>query len=123
MTTYPNAPGFERGSETSKAAAESVEHTAASLREKVFDLICQYPGRGLTDFEIQALSGHLATVRPRRCELSAAGRIIPNGLKRLSPSGREAKAYVQAPPGPSEPAVTPSPQKTPPPVQADLFKP
>ncbi len=119
MKTYPYAPGFEKGSETSETAAESVEDSAASLREKVFNLICQHPGRGLTDFEIQVLSGYPATLRPRRCELMASGRIIPNGLKRLSPSGREAKAYVQAPP-----ECKPLPEKTTPlaAVQADLFE-
>jgi len=86
--TFPSVP-----SATSEAAADSVNPTAASnLREQIYTLIQKSPN-GLTDEEIQdqlSLAGN--TERPRRWELSKAGRIGKFGTRKTK-TGRQAAVW------------------------------
>lgn len=94
MDLFKAGAPFQRHSETSRASAEAVKPCAATLREKVFELIRYTGSYGLTDIEIQkGLGMEGSTQRPRRIELLRAGRIRQNG-KRRTPSGREAAVWV-----------------------------
>lgn len=84
----------QRHSPTSIAAAESIAPSTATLAERVYR--CILSCGPITDDGIQAalaMSGN--TERPRRRELEAAGRIIPDGTKPTA-SGRQAVAWVVA---------------------------
>jgi hypothetical protein len=87
--SFPSVP-----SATSEAAADSVNPTAAAnLREQIHALIQKSPD-GLTDEEIQdqlKLEGN--TERPRRWELSKAGRIGKSGT-RATKTGRQAAVWI-----------------------------
>lgn len=78
---------------TSRAAAEAIEPTAATLRRQVLDFIESCGDRGATDCEIQAALGMSGdTQRPRRWELSdcESPLIVDSGLRRRTERGREA---------------------------------
>ena len=83
------------GSETSQAAAESIEPTAGTLRAQVLEFL---RGRGLfgaTDHEMQeALNMNPSTQRPRRNELNRQGLIQRVQMTRKTPSGRKAVVWV-----------------------------
>lgn len=98
---YGGMPPFEKSSDTSLAAASSVEHIASTLRELVFDVIEASGISGMTDDEIEVTTGMIgSTVRPRRRELYLLGRICKridsNGssVKRDTRSGRSAQVHV-----------------------------
>jgi hypothetical protein len=84
-------PPYQRHSETSKAAADSVKESAGTLREQVYDCIVQWGP--ICDEVISAMTGIPPnTVRPRRVELLRAGRIKAWGKTRTR-SGRSAVAW------------------------------
>ena len=94
--TYPDTPGYVNGSDTSKEAADKL--TARRLRELhdlVYKLIKESCPRGLTDEELDDLSGQTHTVRPRRIELMHRRLVIYSGRKEKNKSsGRKAKLWV-----------------------------
>ena len=95
--SYPETPGFVRGSETSKAASLSMEHRASSVRELVFGYIRSCGGYGSTDEEMrEALDLSPNTARPRRCELMEMGRVRDSGRTRTGASGRKCVVWVTA---------------------------
>jgi site-specific DNA-methyltransferase (adenine-specific) len=86
-------PKYVKGSDTSKAAAKKV-NKAAAQRERVFEVI-KYAQHGLTDEEIQTVTGYAAnSQRPRRVELVEAGRVLDSGIRRKTRSGRKAVVWA-----------------------------
>jgi hypothetical protein len=85
---------YQAHSPTSVKAAEQIGPSLNTLRERVYRCILS---RGpITDEGISAATGLAAnTARPRRIELSKAGRIIPAGTLPTA-SGRSAVAWVVA---------------------------
>jgi hypothetical protein len=89
----PSLPFSDR--ETSHEAAESMGKSSGTLRTKVFLMILSSGDRGMTDDEIEEESGLIgSTCRPRRRELVLAGKVVANGEKRPTRTGRLAKVYV-----------------------------
>lgn len=79
------------GSDTSRAAAESMRPHAGSLRRKVCEYIADQLMQGATDEQIQdALQMPASTERPRRGELVERGFVIDLGVRRPTRSGRSA---------------------------------
>ena len=91
---YPNAPGFQRVSDTSRAAAESVVVSAAVWRGRVLEAIRAAGREGATADGIAALFGtQHNTTSPRVTELSLSGLIRDSGRRRLTRSGRHAVVW------------------------------
>ena len=86
-TLFDPIPAYQPHSETSTQAALSVVGKTKTLRETVYEALAQTP---MTDEQI-AVRLNLApnTARPRRIELTKAGRIVEVG-KTLTASGRSA---------------------------------
>lgn len=103
----PTLP-YQPHSETSRAAAESMQLPAVTVRQQVLDAITAAgpwrgydahgePIGGLTDGElISRMPYPDNTVRPRRIELVATGEVKDSGHKRRCPSGRMAVVWVAA---------------------------
>ena len=83
------------GSATSKAAAESMQPKAGTLRWKVWKWIHWCATNGATDDECQKML-HMdpSTQRPRRIELEKVGLVIKTDRTRPTRSGRHAAVYV-----------------------------
>jgi len=83
---------YQKHSETSREASESMIPNAGTLRAKVFEFIKEHSP--CTDEEIQiGLSMNPSTQRPRRVELLRSGLITASGYK-LTRSGRKATAWI-----------------------------
>lgn len=92
--THARAP-FARGSATSEAAAVAIQPQMNPLQAAVLDAIRARGEYGATDQEIEeatGLSGN--TVRPRRGELKAAGRIQEAAFTRKTKSNRDASVWI-----------------------------
>ena len=91
--TYPDAPGFVKGSSTSRDAAASMADVAPSLRDRVYQEIWSCED-GLTDDELEQRTRlKHQTVSARRRELVLDGFVREAG-KRLARSGRKATVWV-----------------------------
>ena len=97
MKRYPEDPGFEKDSDTSEAAAESVVISA-----KVLKAICRRHVEaaeradppGLTCDEVEVLTGgRHQSVSARIRELVLDGSIYDTGVRRPTRSGRGANVY------------------------------
>jgi hypothetical protein len=85
-----------KGSDTSKAAAMSMEPQLGTKQARVLELIRQHPG-GLTDDQLETLTGwRHQTVSARRRELVLAERVADSGERRRTSSGRMATVWVAA---------------------------
>lgn len=85
------------GDEQSEAAFDSMSESAAALRAVMYTLIDQRGTFGAITDELEALLGLLnQTASPRMSELKAQERIIWNGERRPTKSGRQAKVFVSA---------------------------
>lgn len=83
---YPAAPGFRKGSDTSKEAAEKIAPVASTLRGRVARLFKDaFPGNFTADEAAKALNLSPFAIRPRVTELAAAGLIERTGERRLNP--------------------------------------
>lgn len=90
----PTAP-YVKGSETSKAAAKSIEHRLGLDAQRVFRAISAAPyGRTCSELEAQLGMRH-QTASARIKGLLDEGRIEPSGQKRETDSGRRANVYVR----------------------------
>ena len=90
-------PPAQRHSATSKAAAENIKPARPTLRARVLELIRASGSAGLTDDQIQSLTGmNPSTQRPRRIELQEAGLIRDSGKTRPTRSKRQATVWVAA---------------------------
>ena len=87
---------FMAGSETSKLAAERAQARAASQREQVYDFFVICREYGALDEEVQhGLGMNGNTERPRRCELTNAGRLRHRkGHVRPTKSGNSANVWI-----------------------------
>lgn len=82
-------------SETSFAAAKSMEPTAGTLRHLVLDVIRRAKDAGMTaDEAANALAVSPLAVRPRVTELNTQRLIIDSGKRRANASGRRATVWV-----------------------------
>lgn len=86
---------YARGSDTSKDAAESVEHATGTLRARVLGFIKRSGEYGMTCDEIELLSGLVhQTASARVNELCKLDVIIDSGRRRKTRSGRKATVWV-----------------------------
>lgn len=92
---YGGHPPYQKKSETSREAADSVAGIAPSVREQVFECIKMAGRAGRTNSEIVADEGLLLqSVCGRVAELREAGRVRDSGEKRLTPTGRRATVWI-----------------------------
>jgi hypothetical protein len=102
--TYPATPGHA-DTDTSRAAADSMEPHVTDLAAKVLEAINVSPK---TCFEIETalgLSHQTASARIR--ELAMAGRVVDCGLRRRGPSGRNSIVWRPALPEDAPPVPEP----------------
>ena len=87
LFTYPNSPGFKaRG--TSEDAADAIAPKAATLRERVLDLL---KTRALSaDQCADILNESSYAIRPRCTELFKQGLICDTGMRAVNRSGKKA---------------------------------
>src|SRR5262245_19727326 len=91
---YDGGPPHEAAS-TSTAAAASMATPSGKLRARVLSEIESAGGTGLTDDEIERLTGmRHQTASARRRELVLLGKVRSNGETRATSSGRAAKVWV-----------------------------
>ena len=95
MTSYrEGGPGHVSGSETSEAAAESVEPSASTMRARIYGEIVRrerYDPPGLTCDEVELVTGLSHQTASARCvELKRRGLLVPVG-KRPTRSARMAE--------------------------------
>lgn len=85
---------YVRGSDTSRAAAASVEHSAKAQQSRCLQLIKDSGYTGKTCDEIEEILGerHQA-ISARLRELVLSERIIDTGSRRPTRSGRNANVY------------------------------
>jgi predicted transcriptional regulator len=92
---YNGTPPHQAESDTSRAAAESVEVDAETLRGRVWQCLRRKDSYGATDVEIQqALGMSVSTEVPRRRELVMVGAVRDSGLRRRTHTGRFATVWV-----------------------------
>lgn len=90
LVTYPQACGSKREG-TSRQAAQQMQATAPTLRDKVLAALRQRP---LTADETAAAIGKtILATRPRLSELSAAGLIVETSKRRRNSSGKLAAVW------------------------------
>lgn len=97
--------------DTRAAALQAIKPDRGRLARAVLNVIRQRGRRGATDHEIsEALRLQLDTCRARRCEARDRGDIHDSGLRRPTPSGRNAAVWVCAelPPAAPPPAAAPT---------------
>lgn len=92
---FDRAAPYVKGSDTSKAAARSIEPDSKTLRGLILAFIRgRYPG-GATCDEIERSMGlRHQTASARVTELRDAGYILDTGLRARTSSGRSAVAWV-----------------------------
>jgi len=82
-TEYEPSVPFIPGSQTSKAAADTVRHAANSMVEQVFNAFRNAGSRGMTDNELidhfERCGWSRNTPRARRVQLANEGRIEKSG--------------------------------------------
>jgi hypothetical protein len=90
---------------TSKEAAECIAGIAGTLRGKVYALIAASGEYGMTDDEIETVSGLIhQTASARRRELvDKLHLIVDSGRVRKTRSGRNATVWIVVPKGSTEP--------------------
>ncbi len=89
--TYPERAGYAHDSETSKAAAERTDNSAAAMREKVWSYIRK---KDATCDEVEvALDMKHQTASARIRELVLGKRLVDTGLTRKTRSGSPARIY------------------------------
>ena len=86
--TYPDDPGYVRGSDTSQAAAESMADVKASMQARAHSLLINRDD-GLTCDELEILTGWLhQTASARLRELVMKGRAYDTNERRMTRHGR-----------------------------------
>ena len=86
--TYPDSPGFVRGSDTSEAAANDVKSVAGAMRTRILEWISDrgFPGATCDEVEV-ALSMKHQTASARISELSSSGMLADSGHRKPTRSG------------------------------------
>lgn len=90
---YPDCAGFVKGSETSEAAAVSMDEHRGRMHRSIID--CLADGAELTGDEMAAMIGwNRYQIRPRLAELHREGTVEDTGARRLNvASGRRAAVW------------------------------
>lgn len=87
----PTAP-YQRGSETSRAAAEAIAPFAGTMRLRTLEAYAKMEDRGATREEVAHWKGiRLATVCARTRELVKIGALAPTGGTRPTTGRRQAE--------------------------------
>lgn len=90
----PTAP-YQKNSDTSFAAAVSMEDQLAGLEALVFRLVQEAGETGLTNDELVVATGlPIQTVCARRRSLVLKGRLIDSGQRRKTKQGRYAAVHI-----------------------------
>jgi len=106
---YGGKPPFEKDSDTSESAADSVTNSALNLREQVYHEIKDAGRVGKTCWEIeQELELQHQTASARIRELVLKGRVMDSHHRRKTGSDRMATVWVVA----NMPEFVPGPHKT-----------
>lgn len=88
---------YQRGSETSRAAAASIEPATGTKRAAVQAFILGRGDTGATNEEVaEGLGFLLQTVCARCRELQGSGAVRDSGKRRVTRSGRDAVVWVAA---------------------------
>jgi hypothetical protein len=87
LFTYPNSPGWKR-QDTSKDAAKAIEPRAATLRNKVWQILKSAPMTA--DACADVLEEDKLSIRPRVSELLKLGKVVDTGFKAVNRSGKKA---------------------------------
>lgn len=96
---YPAAPGYRKGSDTSREAAEAIAPAASTWRGRVAKLFADVFPEGLTpDEAAKRLDATPFLIRPRVTELGAAGLIERTGERRFNPGSTMRAAVWRAAP-------------------------
>jgi hypothetical protein len=92
---YPNRPGYVRGSDTSAAAADSLDDKKLTqLRGRVYAHVKALAAKGATCDEVEvAMNLPHQTASARLRELQLGGFVHINQEKRKTRSGRAAHVY------------------------------
>ena len=86
---------FVKGSETSEAAAKSMQGRSTTDRYRVLDFLISRGVDGATDEEIQnGLPLNPSTQRPRRVGLVNQYKVRDSGVRRPTESGRSAPVWI-----------------------------
>lgn len=99
--TYPEKPGYVRGSDTSEAAAGTMVSATGTMRAQVLEMIRNAPN-GMTCNEVEIETGWVhqsASARIR--EVALSGLIKDSGCRRPGRSGRQQRVYIATKSGPS----------------------
>lgn len=81
---YPHAPA-SRDTDTSKAAAEAMKPSAATIQRKIVDALTVRGGTGATSKELaDSLGIPYEAVQPRTSELRKLKKIVDSGERRAS---------------------------------------
>lgn len=92
LSLWTPAPHSDQ--ETSRDAAKRMVPHLARLENLVLEAIRAAGPRGLCDHELESVTGLMhQTASARRRELVLAGLVEDSGERRLTPSGRKAKAW------------------------------
>lgn len=90
---YGGMPPHVEDSDTSCAAAKSVENNATALRGKIYRTLLQHP-EGLTCHEVEAMTGlRHQTASARIRELYLKGQIRDSGYRRMTDTRRSAVVW------------------------------
>lgn len=90
VVRYPHVPGFKRPG-TSERAAQQMQATAPTLRDKVLAVLRQRPCTA--DEAAAAIGKSVLAVRPRLSELNALGKIVEKSERRQNASGKLAAVW------------------------------
>lgn len=98
LLASPKPPPFVKGSDTSKAAADSIKPFVAADKAKVFQYIEKQGDAGSTDDQIEvALDLRHQTASARRRDLVLDGAVKDSRERRKTRSGRSAAVWVAVP--------------------------
>ena len=94
MKSVLHTPPYQHHSETSHTAALLAEPLARTDRELVLAVLKAAGSRGMTDEELQDVTGlSPSTQRPRRIELCKRGKVFATSKTRQTKSGRPATVW------------------------------
>ena len=111
-SAYGGKPPAQQHSDTSVAAAISVEDAIGIIESRVFDFIKRRGAKGATDQEIQdALKLAVNSEVPRRVALMHEGWVKDSGHRRENRSGRKAIVWIAV--DLDEPMPAPGPSANP----------
>ena len=94
LSDDPFAPPFQRHSETSRDAAQSIAKHIGALHKIVLGYLREHP-EGSIDEDISTFTGlRESTARARRVELTQANLVKDSGRYALTRSGRKATVWA-----------------------------